>query len=146
MDKQAEQLLKEGIDALKAGRTPKALECFEAAGELDQSPELLSNLAFCLAKERRDFPQALALCSEALDEEPWNSLHYLNLGRIHLLDGRRRDAIRVFRDGLLREANPQIREELQRLGTRKYPVIASLPREHRVNIFLGRLFTKLRLR
>jgi len=146
MDKQAEQLVNDGIAAFKAGRTPQALECFEAAAELDQSPELLSNLAYCLAKERRDFPRAVALCNDSILDEPWNSLHYLNLGRIHLLEDRRLDAIRVFRDGLLHEANPLIRDELQKLGTRKYPVIASLPREHRVNIFLGRLFKKLRLR
>jgi tetratricopeptide (TPR) repeat protein len=146
MDKQTGQLFDEGVSALTAGRTSAALECFEAAAELDQSPEILSNLALCLAKERRDFPRAIGLCRTAVSEEPWNSLHYLNLGRIHLLHGQRRDAIRVFRDGLLHEPNPLIRDELKGLGTRKYPVIASLPREHRVNIFLGRLFKKLRLR
>jgi Flp pilus assembly protein TadD len=146
MDRSADQLLSEGIAAMREGNISFALERLKAAAELDDRPEILSNLALCLARERGDFPKAVALCGAALAEEPWNSLHYLNLGRIHLLEGRKRDAIRVFRDGLLHQANPLIREELQRLGTRRYPVIASLPREHRLNIFLGRLFTKLKLR
>lgn len=146
MDRSADQLVNEGIAALKRGNTRHALEQLEQAAEHDDRPALLSSLAICIAAERNDFPTAVALCRRALAEEPGNSLHYLNLGKIHLLDGRKQDAIRVFRDGLLHQANPLIREELQRLGTRRYPVIASLPREHKLNIFLGKLFTKLKLR
>lgn len=146
MNRPVDQLINEGIAALKEGNSRLALERLEAAAELDDTPEILSSLALCLARERQDFPRALELCRAALAEEPWNSLHYLNLGRVHLLEGRKQDAIRVFRDGLLHQQNPLIREELQRLGNRRYPVIASLPREHKLNIFLGRLFAKLKLR
>jgi len=146
MDKTADQLVSDATAALKQGNRRLALELLEKAAQLDDRPEILSNLALCIASERNDSRQALELCRRALAEEPWNSLHYLNLGKIHLLEGRKKDAIRVFRDGLLHQANPLIKEELQRLGTRRYPVIASLPREHKLNIFLGKLFAKLRLR
>jgi hypothetical protein len=90
--------------------------------------------------------RADALCREAIDEEPWYSAHYLNLGRIRLLEGRREEAIRIFRDGLLREGNPRIKAELERLGIRKYPVISSLPREHFLNKYLGKFLNFMKMR
>jgi Flp pilus assembly protein TadD len=146
MEDQFQQLVKDGIAALSAGNTSLALRHLEEAAELDESPELLSHLAYCLAKEKSDFTRATSLGRSALRDEPWNSIHYLNLGRIYLFSDRRKDAIRIFRDGLLHENNPRIKEELARLGTRKYPVIASLPREHFFNQFLGKVFTRLKLR
>jgi Flp pilus assembly protein TadD len=146
MEDQYQQLVKDGIAALSSGNTSLALRHLEEAAELDETPELLSHLGYCLAKEKQDFQQAISLCKNALQDESWNSIHYLNLGRSYLLSGRRQDAIRTFRDGLLHENNPRIKEELSRLGTRKYPVIASLPREHPFNKLFGRIFTRLKLR
>jgi Flp pilus assembly protein TadD len=146
MEDQFQTLVKEGIAALNTGNTSLALHHLLEAAELDENPELLSHLAYCLAKENQDFPQAVSLGRSALRDEPWNSRHYLNMGRVYLLSGRRQDAIRIFRDGLLHENNPRIKEELARLGTRKYPVIASLPREHSLNRLLGKFFTRLKLR
>lgn len=146
MDQHVAQLLNEGLEALEAGNSHVALQQFEAAAVLDEDPKILSYLAFCIAKERRDFRKATALCREAIEEDPGSSIHYLLLGRIQLLNDRKQDAIRTFRNGLLREKNRSIKEELNQLGVRKYPVISSLPREHLVNRFLGKLLTRLRIR
>ncbi len=146
MEDQFQQLLKDGITAARAGNTSQALKLLEEAAEHDESPELISHLAYCIAKEKQDITTALSLARSALREEPWNSTHYLNLGRIYLLSDRRKDAIQIFRDGLLHEHNQRIKEELAQLGTRKYPVIASLPREHPLNRMLGKIFTRLKLR
>ena len=146
MEEQSATLLKQGIAALDAGNTGLAQQHLEEAAALDESPEILSHLAFCVAKERQDYVRAVALCREAIDEEPWYSVHYLNLGRIRLLEGRREEAIRVFRDGLLRESNRKIIEELQKLGIRKYPVISSLPREHFLNKYMGKFLALVKMR
>jgi Flp pilus assembly protein TadD len=146
MEDKFQQLLQYGIAALSAGNSSLALRHLEEAAELGESPELCSQLAYCLAKEKQDFTTATSLGRSALRDEPWNSTHYLNLGRVYLLSGRRQDAIRTFRDGLLHENNPHIQEELARLGTRKYPVIASLPREHLFNKFFGKIFARLKIR
>jgi tetratricopeptide (TPR) repeat protein len=146
MEQHAANLLRDGIDALNEGNSHIALQHFEAAAVLDDDPKILSYLAFCTAKERNDFHKAIALCREAIEEDPGNSGHYLILGRIHLLNNCKQDAIRVFRDGLLREKNRSIRDELRQLGIRKYPVIPSLPRDHLVNRFLGKLLSRLRIR
>ncbi len=146
MEQQSASLLKEGIAALDSGDTRLALQRLQAAADLDESPEVLSHLALCVAKEQSDYTRAEALCREAIDEEPWYSAHYLNLGRIRLLEGRKEEAIRVFRDGLLREGNPKIKAELEKLGIRKYPVISSLPREHFLNKYLGKFMAFMKLR
>lgn len=146
MEDTFQKLVKDGVAAIAAGNTSLALRHLEEAAEMDESPELISHLAYCLAKEKQDYTTAASLARSALRDEPWNSTHYLNLGRVYLLSGRRKDAIRTFRDGLLHENNPRIKEVLDRLGTRKYPVIASLPREHPVNHMLGKIFTRLKLR
>jgi len=146
MEDQFQQLVKAGVAALSAGNTSLALRHLEEAAELDETPELLSHLGYCRAKEKQDFQQAISLGKNALRDEPWNSIHYLNLGRSYLLSERRKDAIRTLRDGLLHENNPRIKEELARLGTRKYPVIASLPREHPFNKLFGKILTRLNLR
>jgi tetratricopeptide (TPR) repeat protein len=146
MEDQYRQLVKEGVAALTVGNTSLALRNFEQASELDECPELLSHLGYCLAKEKKNYDRAISLCKNAISDEHWNSVHYLNLGRIYLLAGRKQDALRTFRDGLLHENNPRLQEELARLGNRKYPVIASLPRDHRLNRVLGKLFTKLKIR
>lgn len=146
MENNYAQLLKEGIAALEAGQPKRALEHLEAAAQLDESADLLSSLAVCLAAVRQDFATAERLCREAIEDDPRNSLHYLNFGRVLLLADRKAEAIRTFRNGLLRQSNPKIKQELQRLGLRKYPVITSLPREHLINRILGKILSSLRLR
>ncbi len=146
MHAKAEKLLSDGIKELDRGNTRLALTHFEEAAELEDAPVICSYLAFCLAKERREFEKAILLCREAIRDDSANSLHYLNLGRVHLLCGDKKEAIRVFRDGLLRGENRQIKAELSRLGWRKVPVIPCLRREHFLNRYLGVFLTRCKIR
>ncbi len=95
---------------------------------------------------RGEYESAIALCRDAIESLPGRSEHYLLLGRALVAYGDKREAIRAFRDGLLFENNPKIREELDRLGWRDLPVIQGLGRDHWLNRKLGRLFMALRLR
>ena len=70
MEDQFQQLVKDGIAALSSGNTSLALKQFEEALEWEESPELFSHLAYCLAKENQDFPQAITLGRSALRDEP----------------------------------------------------------------------------
>ncbi|GLI38759.1 tetratricopeptide repeat protein [Geobacter hydrogenophilus] len=141
-----EELVARGIRAANSGKTSLALECFEEAVERRNTPANWSYLAFCLAKERRQFDRAIQLCQEAIRKDPQNAVHYLNLGRVHLLAGRTKDAIHVFRQGLLYEANAHIEAELRKIGLRKPPVVGFLRRDHPINKYLGIFMKKLRLR
>ncbi len=142
----AEKLLAEGIKELGMGNTHSAFDLFSAAAELDDSPLVRSYLGYCLAKVKGDFSSAVSLCRDAILHDSGNSEHYLNLGRIYMLRGDKKEAMRIFRDGLLQGDNRSIIEELKTLGRRKPPLIQSLPREHVLNRFLGILAGKCGLR
>ncbi len=123
-----------------------ALTFFERAFVLGTKPEYFSYLGFCIAKERGQVQKGTHLCREALAQEPDNSDHYLNLGRIHLAAGNKPEAIRVLREGLSHGANPEIAALLDAIGTRKPPVISFLGRNHPLNKYLGIILSRLRLR
>ncbi len=132
-----EGLLKKGLEAIAQGDTLSALSYFEKAINIEKSPAVCSCYAFCIAKERGQVSNAISLCEEAIQKEPGNSLHYLNLGRIYLIDNNRIEAIKTFREGLNYEANPLIVDELNRLGPRKPPILPFLKRSNPINRYLG---------
>lgn len=144
--KEAERLYNKGLEALADGDTLYALACFEKALKMEDTPSICSYFAFCIAKERGQPSKAISLCEESIKKEPDNSAHYLNLGRIYLLIDKRADAINIFREGLKYELNSQIVDELNRLGTRKPPVIPFLKRDNPLNKYLGVILKFLRLR
>jgi tetratricopeptide (TPR) repeat protein len=135
-----------GLEALAREEWTAALSCFEKASRILNIPVHNSFLALCIARERGQFKKAISLCSEALDAEPGNPLHYLNLGKIYLLQGKAREAIEILRRGLSQEANEQIIAELKRLGTRQPPPLPFLHRDNPLNKYLGVIFTKIGLR
>jgi tetratricopeptide (TPR) repeat protein len=136
-------LLRKGEQALQSGDTLVALLQLEMAHAINPVPGVKSKLAYCLAKERRQYQQAMALCREALQEEPDNPDHYYQLSRIYMIAGQKSQAIKSLRKGLKFKRHQPIIDELNRLGARKSPVFTSLPREHVLNRSAGRLLTKL---
>jgi tetratricopeptide (TPR) repeat protein len=136
-------LVRKGEQALQNGDTLVALLQFETAHALEPLPGIKSKLAFCLAKERRRYQQAMELCREALQAEPGNPDHYYQLSRIYLVAGKKRQAIKSLRKGLKFKRHQPIIDELNRLGARKEPIFSALPREHVLNRSVGILFTKL---
>jgi len=135
-------LLLKGEQALKNGDTLVALVQFEMAHAIKPLPSIKAKLAFCLAKERRQYQQAMALCREALQIEPDNPDHYYQLSRIYMIAGQKLQAIKSLRKGLKFKRHQQIIDELIRLGARKEPFFSSLPREHILNRSAGILFSK----
>ena len=136
-------LLRKGEQALKNDDTLVALLQFETAHAIQPLPGIKSKLAFCLAKERRQYQKAMSLCREALQAEPDNPDHYYQLSRIYLVAGQKSKAIKSLRKGLKFKRHQPIIDELNRLGARKEPVFSTLPREHVLNRSVGILFTKL---
>src|SRR3989337_1509252 len=145
-DAEAKRIFTKGLEALARDDILAALSSFEKAKHIENSPAINSYYAFCIAKERGQVSKAILLCEESIKKEPTNSLHYLNLGRINLIENNKAEAIRIFREGLNFEANQQIVEELNKLVIRKPPVIPFLKRSNPVNKYLGIILKKLRLR
>lgn len=143
---EAEQLFTKGLKAIAEGSTLAALVNFERAVQLENVPVYSSYLAFCIAKERGQVKKGIALCLESIEKDPENSVHYLNLGKIQLIAGRKADAIEHFRTGLSHETNQQIVDELHKLEPRNPPVISFLHRDNPLNKYLGIILKRLGLR
>lgn len=142
----ANELFQKGLEALANGDMIRALSGFEKALELEDNPAFYSYFALCIAKERGQVKKAISLCEEALRKDTENTAHYLNLGKVLLHAGNRDDAIMVFRGGLKYGIDTLITDELNKLGTRKPPVIPFLNRDNPINKYLGIILKRLGLR
>lgn len=132
-----------GIEALRNNHLFLARACFEQAVGAGNDPASCSYLAWCRAKLRGEYKEASALAEKGLAQEPTTPLHYLNLGRIHLLAGNKVRAMEVFRQGLPFDNYGEIVKELEQLGSRKTPLFPSLSRAHPLNHYLGLLMSRL---
>jgi tetratricopeptide (TPR) repeat protein len=142
----ADELFEKGKAFLKENNTLAALSCLEKAYSRKKLPGIESYLGLCLAVERGQTKEGIALCREAIAGDPKNPVHYLHLGRIHLRDKRREEAIATFREGLSFGDHDEIRHSLDTLGTRKKPLFPFLPRNNFLNKYFGILLRLLRLR
>ncbi|HOP39508.1 MAG TPA: tetratricopeptide repeat protein [Geobacteraceae bacterium] len=139
-------LYAKGVDALENDHIYLALSCFEQAAYLKKTPLCCSYLAYCLAKVRGQYPEAISLCQGALKEDPDNPLHYLHLGRVYAMAGQRMKALSILRQGLRCDDTSEILRELTQLGERKHPLFPSLSRNHPLNKYLGLALSKLGIR
>lgn len=137
----SEEYYRRGCTALDAGRAAAALDHFRSAHRLDPTrPAYRSFLGLCLALVERRFDRALELCRSAAKEEFSNPSLYHNLARVHLAFGFKAEAIRYLRRGLMIDPSSRaIGAELARLGLRRRPALAFLPRQSALNRWLGRL-------
>jgi len=143
MNSSSQYLVDQAIKSLAEGDSLVALIHLENAHKADPSPRAKSLLAYCLAKERRQFQKARQLCQEALHLDPNNPEHYCQLGRICLLAHQKRQAIQTFRKGLKLGRYQPIIDELRALGLRKSPLFESLGREHFLNRSAGKFLSRI---
>ena len=136
----------EGLRELSSGRPASALGFFRSAAGGNKSPLISSYIAYCRAQTEGVYREAVDICMEARKADPKNSDIYLNLGRIHLLAGNRKQALQVFRLGLRQERNGRIIGELNALGNRKSPPLPFLQRSNPINKYIGMLMSRLSLR
>ncbi len=139
-------LLQKGIALLRGNNPLGALACFEKAYALHQSPQIQSYLGLCIATERGRISDAVSLCREAIEQDPGSPLHYLNLGKVYLKADRKTECLEALRKGLSCGDDPEISALLEVIGTRKQPVLSSLPRRHFLNRYAGLIMRLLRLR
>jgi tetratricopeptide (TPR) repeat protein len=152
------------IFAIDRGDTLHGLIALECSPELRSVPAAESYLGYCMARERGQIREAVRMCQAALNAEPNNPAHYLNLGRVFLLAQDKAKAIAAFWKGISKAPGVEqgvlveraqrghsrehglILDELRRLGIRKKAPFASLHRAHPLNRVAGRLLATLGLR
>ncbi|HEX5042643.1 MAG TPA: tetratricopeptide repeat protein [Candidatus Polarisedimenticolaceae bacterium] len=144
----AEQSFNKGMEALARGEAVKALAMFEAAIRLDRKfraaarpqPRYLSFYGLCLGLESHRWKEAVDLCREAVAAESYNPDLHLNLGRVLVAAGRRREGWEALQRGAeVDEAHEGLRRALAAMGTRRRPALPFLPRGHAINKMLGKM-------
>ena len=143
---EAEPCFGKGLKALETGNPAAALLCFRKAMEIELgvtrdriSAKCVSYYGLCLGLTGGRLDEAILRCREAVNTNGSQPEVYLNLGRVLLLAGRRRDAHQTLQWGLrLAPRHGEILRELRHMGVRKRPVLPFLSRRSPVNIFLGR--------
>jgi tetratricopeptide (TPR) repeat protein len=165
MDEQSQsEIVQRAIAVIDGGNTLEGLMMLEGAPSLWEIPVVSSYLAYCIAKERGQYREAIRVCQSALSIEPHNPAHYLNLGRIFRISNHKGDAFAAFQQGLSKDgvtvtsafaespADEQARQrtliqtELRRMGIRKRAPFPFLPRGHPLNRVVGKALSKLKLR
>jgi Tfp pilus assembly protein PilF len=148
----AEECFKEGKRRLDAGDARQALSHFKAAVDIDQmesetgtgQARYLSYYGLCLALTQRRYSEALHYCRMATSREGYRSVTWWNLGRVHLAFGKRKAAYDAWVQGLcVQPGHRGIRQDLERMGTRRPPVLSFVSRAHPLNMLLGRLRARL---
>ncbi len=158
------EIVQMAIAVIDRGDTFEGLMMLERVPSLWEIPVVSSYLAYCIAKERGQFREAIRVCQSALTVEPHNPALYLNLGRIFRISKHKGDAFAAFQQGLSQDAvtvnsafaespadeqarqRALIQTELRRMGIRKRVPFAFLPRGHWLNRNVGKALSKLRLR
>ena len=163
-DRSQSEIVQRAIAVIDRGNTLEGLMTLEGAPSLWEIPVVSSYLAYCIAKERGQYREAIRVCQSALAIEPHNPAHYLNLGRIFLVSKDKGKAFAAFREGLSKDgvtvtsafaespADEQERQrallqtELRRMGIRKRAPFPFLPRGHWLNRVVGKALAMLNLR
>ena len=143
----AEQSFQQGMEHLTERRHREALAFFRGAIEIEKrsgtrrpQARYLSHYGLCLGLTNGDLHEAVKVCRTAARKEGYRPEVCWNLGRVLLLANRRREAYRAFTWGLrMQPDHPGIRQEMQRMGMRKRPILPFLHRGNALNVFLGRL-------
>ena len=141
-----DELIQKGIQSLQQKNPLAALAYFERAYTIRKSSLATSYYGLCIATERGKVSDGIVLCSEAIEQEPHDPRHYLNLAKVYLKAGRKSDCLETLRKGLAQGDEPEVRYLLETIGVRKPPIFSFLPRSHFLNRYLGYILSFLRLR
>ncbi len=110
----------------------------EALRASPDNPYYLSAYGLCLAREGRNFEDAVRLSRLAVNMVPYDTHLRLNLARVHRLRGNNAAAYalihRAWEDD---QDHPVATKELRRMGIRRPPVLPFLPRSSFPNRILG---------
>ena len=130
-----------GLKLYSEGRFLEALGHFQRSYETDaENPEVLSYYAVVNALERGQVRSGIEMAEKAIEKMPERADFYMNLGRINLKGGEKKEAVETLRKGVrIDPENRELRSMLKKLGIRRKPSLSSLPRHHLMNRYLGKI-------
>jgi tetratricopeptide (TPR) repeat protein len=147
-ERDPEEFFRAGVFLLKRDKAREALIAFKHALQMKGAePRYKSYFGVSLALSEGKVKEALLFCESAVEKEFYRAELFLNLARVYLMAGNRRKAHAVLRKGLAIDRDSRdIRQELDKMGIRKPPVLPFLDRRHPLNKLAGKVLHRLRLR
>src|SRR5688572_5665970 len=141
----AEMSFRKGLQALDEMRHLDSLAYFESALHLEErsgnpAPRMkyLSYYGLSLSLAAGRTHEAIEMCERALSVEFYNPDLYLNVARVYLSAGERRRAHKALCQGLrIEKRHAGLLAEFRRMGVRRKPLFAFLPRRHVLNRLTG---------
>ena len=145
----AKRSFDKGLAALADGRPLEAADSFLDAMQTQERlrvrrPDMryLSYYGLSLARAHRALHAATEACSLALGHDPDSRVLLLNLGRVHMMAGRRSAALGCFERGLeLAPHHRALARELARANRRASAPLTFLDRGHALNRWTGQART-----
>ncbi len=126
------------IDFARRGDYTRALELFSLNKAYEGDGEALSYYALAVIRGLKKPKEAMAYCRKAVKMDKFNSVIYLNAGKVFLFGGKKDVAVKVLRRGLsVDPGNKEIINQLRIIGIRKKPFIGFLSRENIINKVAG---------
>jgi len=138
---EAFQEFRAGLAFLRGGDADKALPHLKCALEEEPAnPFYISYMGVAIAATERKWADAEELCRSAIRMSRRQAQLYLNLAEVYVAADRKQDAADILVRGLRYAPHDQrLKIGLNRLATRRPPVVGFLPRAHKVNRGLGKL-------
>ena len=148
---QLETLCARGIERCKRGDWELGInDLMAVAGQKSRAdlPSLLySYLGLGIAQHRSEIKEGLRLCQHAVKLEFFQPDNYFNLARVHLIAQQRNGAVDAVRRGLGIDPEHEGLQRLQvQLGIRQRQILPFLARGNFLNLVLGKVRHKLRMR
>ena len=139
MDTEAFREFKQGLSLLRDNYAFKALPHMQRAVELERNnPYYMSYLGVVLARSEKKWAEAEKLCDSAVRLKRNQAQLYLNLAEVYATAGRRDDAVEALEAGMkYARRDVRLNIAMNRLATRKPPVLNFLARKHPLNRQLG---------
>ena len=147
----AENDFREGLVAMVEQRHRDASTLFKSAMTSEKKasvnrPQMryLSYFGLSEAMAKGPTPEAVRACEIAAQKDFFDPHLFLNLGKVYVLTGKTSKALATFEQGLrLDPENNGLRSAHAKIDRRKKKPIGWLHRDHPVNIWLGRMRTRL---
>jgi len=141
-----EWLCSRGKELLKSGDRLRALNMFEKSYELAPNTECRSYLGMLTGIERGLIKKGIDLCRTAIEEDPNNPIHYLNLGKLLYMVERKSEAVDLLVKARTIAPSEEVDSWIRNLGQRKRPVFPFLTRRNPLNRYTGLMLKRFGLR
>jgi Flp pilus assembly protein TadD len=139
LDTEAFREFKQGLTLLRDNYAVRALPHMRRAMDLDKNnPYYMSYLGVVLARSEQRWGEAETLCDAAVRMKRNQAQLYLNLAEVYATAGRRDDAVEALQAGLkYARRDVRLTIAMNRLTSRRSPVLSFLSRQHPFNRQLG---------